>query len=67
GYGVQIQIGQIHDSENCSLEPLCLFLLGLAVEQLSVIVNICERYEGSLLIFQLNNVTHAVELTIVHY
>ncbi len=37
------------------------------MEQLSVIVNICERYEGSLLIFQLNNVTHTVELTIVHY
>ncbi|WP_277445683.1 hypothetical protein, partial [Vibrio parahaemolyticus] len=64
--GVQIQIGQIHDSENCSLEPLCLFLLGLAVGQLSVIVNICERYEGSLLTFQLNNVTRNTELPIVN-
>ncbi|MHA2829486.1 hypothetical protein, partial [Vibrio harveyi] len=59
-------IGQIHDSENCSLEPLCLFLLGLAVEQLSVIVNICERYEGSLLTFQLNNVTQNTRSTIVN-
>ncbi|MFH4746782.1 hypothetical protein WMQ67_10775, partial [Vibrio harveyi] len=59
-------IGQIHDSENCSLEPLCLFLLGLVVEQLSVIVNICERYEGSLLPLQLNNVTQNTRSTIVN-
>jgi hypothetical protein len=37
------------------------------VEQLSLIVNICERYEGSLLIFELNNVTRILQLTIVHY
>ncbi|MHA2851719.1 hypothetical protein, partial [Vibrio harveyi] len=54
------------DSENCSLEPLCLFLLGLVVEQLSVIVNICERYEGSLLPLQLNNVTQNARSTIVN-